>query len=178
MTADITTTDMTVGEVKSAVMKLGLLRVGIEGQFAKYVEVVSNLYQRRAWIAAELPSWEAFAEHHDIPVSLPREERQAMSVALSATGMSTRAIAVTQGVSQPQTVKDIASAMYKLEKAVATVTNLAADDRFDRNIPNIEHHWNRLRQLDDDLTDVSARINPLYRRASTVNTDTAEAIDT
>lgn len=98
---------MTVAEVRSAVMKLGLLREGIEGQFIKYVELVSSLYARRAWVADGTGSWEAFAQKHNVPVDLPREERQAVSVALSANGMSTRAIAATQGVHQSQIVRDL-----------------------------------------------------------------------
>jgi hypothetical protein len=108
--ADVAKVDMTPGEVRAAVMRLGLLREGIEGQVAKYVEVVTALYRGRAWIADGTGSWEAFAVKHGVPVNLPRDERQAVSVALSETGMSTRAIAATQGVSQPQTVRDLAGA--------------------------------------------------------------------
>ncbi len=108
--AEISTTDMTSGEVRAAVMRLGLLREGIEGQVTKYVDVVTALYRGRAWIADGTGSWEAFAVKHGISVNLPRDERQAVSVALSETGMSTRAIAATQGVSQPQTVADLRAA--------------------------------------------------------------------
>ncbi|PTL73816.1 hypothetical protein C1I63_13865 [Rathayibacter caricis DSM 15933] len=107
---EIVVLDMSISEVKSAVMKLGLLRDGIEGQFAKYIEVVSSLYERRAWIAAGVASWEEFVQQHDILVSLPQQDRQAISVALSEGGMSTRAIAATQGVSHVTIGKDISAA--------------------------------------------------------------------
>ncbi len=87
MGVEVAQTDMTVAEVGSALMKLGLLREGIEGQLTKYVEVVAALYHRRAWIADGTGSWEAFATKHDVPVELPRGDRQTVSVALGLGGL-------------------------------------------------------------------------------------------
>lgn len=108
--AEIVEDDLTAQEVKVLLSRIFLLRGNIRDTFVKYVELVTRLYSRRAWITAGLPSWEAFAEANDLPVNLPREDRQKVSVALSAAGMSTRAIAVTQGVSNKTIHGDITSA--------------------------------------------------------------------
>ncbi|KQQ00591.1 MULTISPECIES: hypothetical protein [unclassified Rathayibacter] len=193
---EIVVLDMSIAEVKSAVMKLGLLRDGIEGQFAKYIEVVSSLYERRAWIAAGVPSWEEFVQQHDILVSLPQQDRQAISVALSEGGMSTRAIAATQGVSHVTIGKDISaasgnpvttpperkgrrgslpdsfrSAMYELDRVVARVERLVACDRFAPNRAALRDDYSRR------VLDLESRLDEIYSELAPPRSYDDEEVD-
>jgi hypothetical protein len=63
----------------------------------------------QAWLALGYESWTDYVkgEFDYAPLSLPREERRAVTVLLRKQGMSTRAIAAVEGVDQKTVVNDL-----------------------------------------------------------------------
>lgn len=75
---------------------------------AELIQLVQDAKDGSAHEALGYPSWTAYLAETlgDEPMRLARDERQEMVKALSAEGMSTRAIAPIVGVSQKTVVKD------------------------------------------------------------------------
>jgi hypothetical protein len=69
----------------------------------------------RAWLALGYESWSDYVkgEFDYAPLSLPREERRAVTVLLRKQGMSTRAIAAVEGVSDSTVREDISGARFR-----------------------------------------------------------------
>jgi hypothetical protein len=81
--------------------------------------LVAKAWQGRVWIALDYESWGDYIkiEFGHAPLSLPREERQAVEVLLRGQGMSTRAIGPAVGKDYTTVSRDL-----------ATVANATVDD--------------------------------------------------
>ncbi|MEG8184273.1 hypothetical protein GZH49_38105 [Nocardia terpenica] len=73
-------------------------------------ELIKQAYTARAWIPLGYGSWDDYcaAEFDRARIRVPREERAEIVASLREIGMSTRAIAVATGISQPTVRRDLA----------------------------------------------------------------------
>lgn len=114
-----TTTDLAVPESETEIQPSDLLTPDDARQITDRIkhgteviyDLVKEAYQRRAWVALNYASWDAYldGEFQGAPLSLPRETRKEAVQSLKAAGLSLRAIAAATGTS-PQTVANDAAA--------------------------------------------------------------------
>jgi hypothetical protein len=72
-------------------------------------KLIVDAYQRRAWLALDYPTWDAYClgEFGSAPLAVSREERPEMVLRLRQAGLSQRAIATATGVSQKTVDRDL-----------------------------------------------------------------------
>lgn len=81
----------------------------IRSSMSDLMMLVSKAWHGRVWIALGYESWADYikGEFEHAPLSLPREERAAVSALLRGQGMSTRAIAPALGVHHDTVASDL-----------------------------------------------------------------------
>jgi hypothetical protein len=97
--------DLTATEAMKITNKIRSCMGDLMGEIAK-------AHIGRAWLALGYATWTDYVqgEFEYAPLSLPREERRAVTVLLRKQGMSTRAIAAVEGVSDFTVREDLAGA--------------------------------------------------------------------
>lgn len=78
----------------------------IVGHLEDAVALIIDAYAGRAWVALGDPSWDAYCRSR-LQVSVPREHRAAVAVAMRTAGMSPRAVASATGWSEAVVRTDI-----------------------------------------------------------------------
>ena len=78
----------------------------IVGHLEDAVALIIDAHAGRAWVALGDPSWDAYCRTR-LQVSVPREHRAAVAVAMRAAGMSPRAVASATGWSEAVVRTDI-----------------------------------------------------------------------
>lgn len=92
------------------------IRVGLEHSYTRII----TAYRRRAWLAMGYSSWDAYCqgEFGNLALQPPREERQAVVLALREAGMSSRAIVSATGLSKGTVARELKEGAEELPDSV------------------------------------------------------------
>jgi hypothetical protein len=128
----------------------------IKSAMGDLILLVAPAWQGRVWIALDYESWADYikAEFGNAPLSLPREERKAVTSLLRGQGMSTRAIAPAVGVHHDTVASDLSTVGFPtVESEPVPITGLDGKKRPAKKKPV------KKKPVTDDLAPVTP-INP------------------